>query len=155
MVMEGQSGGAAAPEEGASDQTLSGMVLQQDGSGSMLNPTQQEQLLQVLQDHRKAFSDGVHDHGLTNWVQQNIHTGDRQPIHQAPRRIPVGQREEAHKAIGDMLERGIISPPSNSPWSLPIVLICFCRLQEVECGNRKEAYPLPRVDEMLDTLAGS
>ena len=66
MVMEDQSGGEAAPEEGASDQILSGMLLQQDGSGSMLNPIQQEQLLQVLQDHRKAFSDGPHDHGRTN-----------------------------------------------------------------------------------------
>ena len=29
-------------------------------------PNPQEQLLQVLQDHRKAFSDGPHDHGRTN-----------------------------------------------------------------------------------------
>ena len=162
VVMEGQSGGEAAPKVGASDQTLSGMVLQRDGSGSMLSPIQQEQVLQVLHDHRKAFSDGPHDHGRTNWVQHNIHTGNSQPIRQAPRRIPVGQREEAHKAIGDMLERGVISP-SNSPWSSPIVLvrkkdgtIRFCvDYRKLNAVTRKDAYPLPRVDETLDTLAGS
>ena len=49
MIMEGQSGGEAVPEERASDQTLSGMVSQQDTSGFMQNPIQQEQLLQVTQ----------------------------------------------------------------------------------------------------------
>ena len=74
----------------------------------------------------------------------------------------MGQREEAHKAIGDMLERGVISP-SNSPWSSPIVLfrkidgtIRFCvDYRKLNAVTRKDAYPLPRVDETLDTLAGS
>ena len=61
-----------------------------------------------------------------------------------------------------MLEKGIVEP-SNSPWASPIVLVSkkdgttrFCvdyrKLNDVTV---KDGYPLPRVDECLDALAGS
>ena len=61
-----------------------------------------------------------------------------------------------------MLEKGVIQP-SDSPWSSPIVLakkkdgsVRFCiDYRKVNAITRKDAYPLPRIDETLDTLAGS
>ena len=61
-----------------------------------------------------------------------------------------------------MLGKGI-SEPSNSPLAAPIVLVTkrdgttrFCvdyrKLNDVTV---KDAYPLPRVDEYLDALAGA
>ena len=61
-----------------------------------------------------------------------------------------------------MLEDEVIQP-STSPWASPIVLVCkkdnsyrFCvdyrKLNEV---THKDAYPLPRIDDTLNTLAGS
>ena len=163
VVIEGQSScDEVAPGDGASDETLLDMVMHQDGHGSTLSQTQRDQLLQLLKRHRRAFAEGTRDHGRTNQVQHSIHTGDSQPIRQVPRRIPVGQREEAHKAVQDMLERKVISP-SNSPWSSPIVLVRkkdgtvrFCvDYRKLNAVTRKDAYPLPRVDETLDTFAGS
>ena len=64
--------------------------------------------------------------------------------------------------LSEMLERDVIKP-SCSPWALPVVLVkkkdgtsCFCiDYCKVNMVTRKDAYPLPRVDDLLDTLAGS
>ena len=61
-----------------------------------------------------------------------------------------------------MLDKGIISP-SKSPWASPIVLVTkrddstrFCvDYRKVNALTRKDAYPIPRVDDALDTLSGS
>ena len=53
--------------------------------------------------------------------------------------------------------------PSSSPWASPIVLVKkkdgstrFCvDYRKVNKVTRKDAYPLPRVDDTLDTLAGA
>lgn len=68
------------------------------------------------------------------------------------------EREEIHK----MIERGIVEP-SNSPWASNIVLVVkndgkvkFCDdYRHLNDVTIKDAYPLPRVDECLDSLAGA
>jgi hypothetical protein len=64
--------------------------------------------------------------------------------------------------LEDMRQRGVIEE-SDSPWSSPVVLVpkkngdlCFCvdyrKLNDV---TRKDCFPLPRIDDTLDTLAGA
>ena len=61
-----------------------------------------------------------------------------------------------------MLKENLISP-SKSPWAAPIVLVNkkdgtsrFCvDYQRINAVTRKDAYPLPWVDDILETLAGS
>ena len=61
-----------------------------------------------------------------------------------------------------MLEKDVIQP-SSSPWASPIVLVQkkdgstrFCiDYRKVNTVTRKDAYPMPRVDDTLDTLAGA
>ena len=59
-----------------------------------------------------------------------------------------------------MQQQGVIEP-SYSPWASPIVLVwkkdgslrfCadYCKLNKV---TKKDSYPLPRVDDLLDSLA--
>ena len=64
--------------------------------------------------------------------------------------------------LSEMLERDVIKP-SCSPWASRVVLVkkkdgtsCFCvEYRKVNTVTRKDAYPLPRVNDLLDTLAGS
>ena len=61
-----------------------------------------------------------------------------------------------------MLQHGVIQP-STSPWAAPIVLVkkkyCTTRFcidyRKLNDVTRKEAYPLPHIDETLDALAGA
>ena len=66
------------------------------------------------------------------------------------------------KLLEEMLQKNVISP-STSPWASPIVLVRkkdgstrFCvDYHKVNCLTRKNAYPIPKIDETLDTLAGA
>jgi hypothetical protein len=78
-------------------------------------------------------------------------------VKQRPYRIPVHLKGVVEKKISDTLDRGIIQP---SPWSSPIVLapqkdgdyrfcLDFCRVNSV---TRKDAHPIPRIDDILHQL---
>ena len=62
----------------------------------------------------------------------------------------------------DMLAHNVIQP-STSPWASPIVIVRkkdgsarFCvDYRKLNAITRKDAYPLPRIDDTLDTLSGS
>ena len=77
-------------------------------------------------------------------------------------RMSPHMRAEMRVLLKDMLQKDIISP-SKSPWVSPIVLVKkrdgtsrFCvDYCQVNAVMRKDAYPLPRVDNTLETLAGS
>lgn len=64
--------------------------------------------------------------------------------------------------VKEMLAREVIQP-SNSPWASPVVLAQkkdgtyrFCvDYRKLNFVTRKDAYPLPRIDETLEALGGS
>ena len=100
--------------------------------------------------------------GRTDLTYHRIDAGDASPIKQAPRRLPIHRRQEVGRLVNEMEKEGVIQP-SQSPWASPIVLVQkkdgstrFCvdyrRLNKV---TRKDSYPLPRVDDILDSLDGA
>ena len=66
------------------------------------------------------------------------------------------------KLLPDM-ERHDVIQPSSSPWASPVVLVQkedgtlrFCiNYRKLNAITRKDAYPNPRIDDTLNTLAGS
>ena len=100
--------------------------------------------------------------GRTTKLKHNIDTGFSSPIRQAVRRIPPHRKEEVSALLEDMLKKDIIQP-SCSPWASPVVLVQkkdgttrFCiDYRKLNKVTRKYAYPLPRIDDTLDTLHGS
>ena len=80
------------------------------------------------------------------------------PIQQ---QVPLPHRETVQTLLQEMLDKGIIAP-SKSLWASPIVLVTkkdgstrFCvDYRKVNAVTCKDAYPIPRVDDTLDTLSG-
>lgn len=100
--------------------------------------------------------------GKTDLVVHAIRTGEATPICSPSYRLPRHLIDGARKEIAEMLQTGVIRP-SQSEWNSPLVLIKkkngdtrvavdFRALNKVTLGD---AFPMPRVDEVLDGLAGS
>nr|XP_055054004.1 uncharacterized protein LOC129439426 [Misgurnus anguillicaudatus] len=131
-------------------------------SSQGLDESQKQKLWLVLERHHAIFSTSPSDVGQTQLVQHCINTGNAPPIRQRARRLPVSRQTAAEHCLEEMRAAGVIEP-SESPWASPVVLVPkkggswrFCvdfrRLNEVTV---KDSYPLPRVDESLDRIAGS
>ena len=129
-------------------------------SATHLSSEQGEMLRHFLAEYADLFSNGPGDLGRTDLVKHHIDTGDSQPIRQPPRRLPLEKNKEAIQVVETLQEQGLIEP-SDSPWASPVVLVRkkngnwrFCvdyrKLNDV---TRKDAYPLPRIEDTLETLA--
>ena len=126
-----------------------------------LKPADKEKLWVLLYEFSDITSVDNSDLGQTTLVQHEINTGDAMPIRQPPRRLPFHQRQIIQELVSNMLERGVVEP-SNGPWSSPVVLVKkkdgttrFCvDFRKVNDLTKKDAHPLPRIDNTLDTLGG-
>ena len=133
-----------------------------DCSTSGLAENECQEIHKLLSEFSDIFSTGPHDLGRTDMVQHHIHTGEAAPIRQQPRRLPLCKREEAERAIKEMKELDVIEP-STSPWSSPIVLVSkkdgstrFCvDYRKLNNITHKDSYPLPRIDDTIEALAGA
>ena len=127
-----------------------------------LSRGERDRVAALLNKHVSTFAMSSTDHGRTSIVQHKIETGDAIPIKQRPRRPPRAFEGEEEKIIASQLEAGIIRE-STSPWSSPLVYVrkrdgstrqCvdYRKLNEV---TKKDAYPLPRIEDCLDCLGGA
>jgi hypothetical protein len=121
---------------------------------------QLEKLKGLLVSNQSVFSMFKFDLGLTNLVQHQIDTKDEKPVKIPPRRIPLAQMKEIEAEIQKMLANDIIQP-SHSPWSTAMVVVkkatCIRICLDYRTLNEitvKDSYPLPRIDDSLDTLRG-
>lgn len=123
---------------------------------------EKEQFFTLLLQFVGVFATSKSDLGRMDRLEHRIFTGDASPCHKRVYRIPPSHRQEVQELLSGMMKDDIIQP-SNSSWASPVVLVKkkdgslwfrvdYRKLNEV---TRKDAYPLPRIDDMLNTLAGS
>ena len=100
--------------------------------------------------------------GKLEGVFMHFDMGEHLPIRQRACRIPLTKRLLVERELQKMLSEGIIVP-SSSPWASPITLvnkkdggIRFCAdFRRVNSVSKKEAHPLPHVQDIFDSLAGA
>jgi len=129
--------------------------------GNCTSSTEGQVLAQLLAEYSDVFSRGNGNMGLTKVISPEIPlAAGTTPIRQPTRHL--GPEKEVSRQVQDLLNRDLIEP-AHDAWSSSVVLVKkkdsswrFCvdyrRLNSVTI---QDAYPLPRIDESLDALAGS
>ena len=116
----------------------------------------------LVQKFHMIFSKHDLDLGKTDRVKYKIKVTDSTPFKERYRRIPPSQYEAVRKHLQEMLDIGAIRP-SDSPWCSAVVLVKkkngelrFCiDLRKLNLRTVKDAYTLPKIDEILERLKGS
>ena len=100
--------------------------------------------------------------GCTSAIKHEICIENSQPFKERFGHISPPLLEEVHASLWDMQEVGAICP-SQSPWCNAVVLVWkkdgtlhFC--VDFRCLNtwmKKDSYPLPHIQEALESMVGS
>lgn len=131
-------------------------------SSTNLTQNQQQYGYRILEQNKDIFSTSDTDIGHSNRVQHKINMNDEVPFKQRHRRIPPSMFQEVRDHLQQLLTAGIIRR-SESPWTSNVVL---CRkkngdlrmcvdYRQLNARTIKDAYALPRIEEILDSLGGN
>ena len=102
------------------------------------------------------------ERGCTSVVEPEIRITDSEPFKEWFSCIPPPLLEEVHALLHDMLDAGAICP-SQSPWCNAVVLVRkkdgmlrFCvDFHRFNTHTKKDSYPLPQIQEALESMAGA
>ena len=117
---------------------------------------------QLLAKYHDVFSFDPAELGCTHSTEHTIKVTDDTPFNEWLRQILPPLVEEARSYLWKMLESGAIRP-SQSAWCNAVVLVqkkvgslqfCinFCHLNAC---MKMDSYPLPRIQEVLESLVGA
>lgn len=129
---------------------------------SALSDEDQGRVRSLLGQYASVFSSHEGDLGCTNLISHDIPLLDDTPVRQRYRRIPPAEYELVKEHINQLLEGQIIRE-SSSPYGSPIVLVkkkdgslrMCVDYRQLNSKTRKDAFPLPRIEESLDALTGA
>ena len=130
-------------------------------SSTDLNSSQREKVAELLIEFQDIFSRHDLDLGHFTGLTHKIDTGNARPIKCRMRRTPLGFEKEEEKTIQGMLDAGVIQE-STSEWaSVPVLVrkrdgsVRYCvDFRGINSLSVKDSYPLPLIEECLDTLSG-
>ena len=127
-----------------------------------LSPEQRSSLEKLLLTYSTVFSAGPDDMGRTSLIFHKIDIGESQPVRHGLRRIPHEHIPVLKSEVEKLHKMGAIEP-SISPFASPTILVkkkdgtirlCI-DYRKLNSITKKDAHPLPRIEDIFDTLSGS
>ncbi len=127
---------------------------------SDMNASDLKQVEDLLLHNADVFSQTDMDFGHTDTVTHAIPLVDPVPFRLPHRRIPPAQYQEVREHLQEMEAAGAIRP-STSPYASQMVLvrkkdgslrICV-DYRQLNLRTVRDAFPLPRIEEALDSLS--
>ncbi|KAL5575536.1 hypothetical protein UlMin_017235 [Ulmus minor] len=148
-----------------------------------LSSVQEDKLIRVLRDHKTAIGWTIADiKGISSsmCMHRILLEEDAKPTREAQRRLNPPMMEVVKKEIIKLLDVGVIYPISDSKWVSPVQVVpkksgitvvknkdddlVPTRIQtgwrvcidyrKLNTTTRKDHFPLPFIDQMLERLAG-
>ena len=125
-------------------------------------PELADKACQLLAEYHDVFSLDPVELGCTHFTEHTIKVTDDTPFKEQFRQIPPPMVEEVRNHLREMLESGAIRP-SQSAWCNAVMLgrkkdssLCFCiDFRFLNARTKKDSYPLPRIQEVLESLVGA
>ena len=116
----------------------------------------------LLTDFADVFSNQEFDLGKFDLLYHEIELSDPKPFRLPMRRTPLCFQQEEEKTLQHMLAAGVIQPSSSEWASAPVLVrkkdgtLRYCiDYRALNARTVKDAFPLPLIEECLDTLQGS
>ena len=128
-----------------------------------LKQRDREALIEVLRKNWDRFAFSNNELGCTNIIEHSIDTGEAKPIRQRLwTRYSEAENEFISQQIQEMLSCGVIER-CYTPWACNVVLApkkdgkwrFACDYRELNKVTQYYNYPLPRIADVIDSLAGS
>ena len=141
--------------------SVSNVIDQMDINPDLTNE-QLEKVQSLINGYLGTFSKDDMDVGFCDKVEHRICLEDEIPIRLPHRRIPPPYWKEVQDYVDKLQQQGIIQP-SKSPYASAIVLarkkdgslrLCI-DYRQLNSKTRRDAYPLPRIEEALEALGGA
>lgn len=138
------------------------LPFQVDLDDTQLNAEQKQQIISLLYQYQDCFSIDDDDIGQCNLIEHRIKTTEDKPLKQSDRRYPPYLIPEIKTQLQRWLKDGIIEQ-SISPYASQMVVvrkkdgkIRLCvDYRELNSRTVKDAFPLPKINEALESLKGS
>ncbi|KRY45558.1 Retrovirus-related Pol polyprotein from transposon, partial [Trichinella britovi] len=103
-----------------------------------------KQLRALLWKYKQVIATDDYDTGRTNICKHSINTGDTPPIKQNPKRIPYHQKESPMNHHVGLGHHRLFSYKRKMD-----------RIVSLNHHTKKNAQPLPKIEETLETLSGA
>lgn len=116
----------------------------------------------MLRRHESTFAKSSTDISYCDVFQHDIDTGVLRPIKQSPCRPPLSAGDAENTILNEILATGVIEP-STSERASPVCLLKklhesyrFCiDYRRLNTVTRKDAFPVPDIQDALDSLRGA
>ena len=131
-------------------------------SCELLGESDRNKLLLLLLKYRHVFSKDDNDIGTTNVVKHKIVPRNNKVVYRRQYKHTEQQHQEIDKEVQKLLDSGVIKE-SMSPYNSPVLMVPkkeegkwrFCLdCRYINDLTEDQYFPIPRVDEVLDSLSG-
>lgn len=127
-----------------------------------LTSEQQCAVREMLREECKAFAKDENDVGCIPSLRMHITLKDQTPVQKTYISVPKPLHQEVKAYLQDLINRGWVTK-SKSPYSSPIVCVrkksgelrLCVDYRELNRKSVPDRHPIPRIQDMLDSLTGS